>query len=241
MVHMPPDTPTSDDAKWYERLESLFESWGMVAPIVPAHVRPYLRSDDGDPLFLSTVGSPLSSWSGYMLGFDEGMSSVPAEYLVDDGPDYFVCAGRDNGYSASWGFAARAGGVFVSMQDTIGAADHNALDPKAETGNEPSRRFGLVFEAYNEYLAPLLNRGTRPLTVGVVCSTFRNELYVVHRDRRGGHRPLVRGDLAPDWTAVVDVADEVGPWVVPQQAGPRQRELRAALTFAAVARSLGGW
>jgi hypothetical protein len=222
----------------YGQYLAVFDSWNMVAPIVPAHVRPYLQVNYGDPLFLSTLGSPVPAEAGYMLAPLRDGSPVLEGYVSNKGPDYFVSYGRDNGYSAMWGFAARAGGVFVSVQTVIGQADLTGVVAPDNDGATSGRRrrFDLLFEAYNEHLAPVLDRGTRPVAAGVVCG-FRG-FYVIAREERSSSLRADSDDLPTGWVRVADGAADGGPWMTPKEAGRSRVELRAALEFAAAAKSM---
>jgi len=150
---------------------STFEEWHLVAPRVPVHVIPRLV---GDGVLLATRGVDIDPIAGYGLELARDESGNEPDYLSGTGPDYFVAGGHSNGYTSMWGFAARAGGLFVSIQSVVGDWNSESSD---------TEQVDRCHSAFNTHLAPLLDRGRRHLSVAVMVSAYRYPPHVLSTER----------------------------------------------------------
>ena len=213
---MPSGPKAPDDLRAYRSMLSTFKKWKLVAPRVPTHLIPRLVEEEG--VHFSTRGVDIDPIAGYGLELAQDESGNEPEYLSDTGSDFFVASGRDNGYSTMWGFAARAGGLFVSIQSVVG--DWNSDSSHMEQVDR-------CHSAFNAHLAPLMDRGFRPLAVAVVVSSYRNDAHVLSTERgswmSGEYGRVVRAPLA-GWGCVANLIPGYQ-----EAAGTRRRDLESDL------------
>lgn len=187
-----------------DSLRQRFKKLGMTSPRIPEPVSRHVRL--GPSGGIVTSGVAIEEIAGYGLELAANHHNIPYDYLVEDQPNYFISHGRGNGYSSMWGLVARGGGLFASIQNVIWNAD---LRPGRSDPSDGALAKGVsrVMEAFNELLVPILERGTRPLSVGVVFSTYRRDALVVAKTGswRGTSNPRVQ--LPPGWSCVLDLAD----------------------------------
>jgi hypothetical protein len=122
--------------------------------------------------------------------------------------DFFGTGSRSNGYNSMGGVVACSGGIFISQQDTLSSFgyDEDGLEPKS---------YNQSMEAFNMYLAPLMNRPFVEPSVAIIYSEYRNDflLFSSVKELWGAGPQIQEGGLQwtlPDGWGLVGTSAEDG-------------------------------
>lgn len=166
----------TDRDRSFSALERRLWHFGYVSPVFPVSAQDNLEVEDGSTSVV-TRGLDLDPFAGYGLQFADGRgfgrSKVHLERFLQCQDAYFVSAGRSNGNSEQWGFAAGSGQLFVSLQTTLGTLG----------GSIAHRlRFNRIVCAYNDLLASYLVDQTQVPSVAVLHSDYRGYSMILSTD-----------------------------------------------------------
>ena len=209
-------------------ITEVHHSGGLVAPIIPKHLVPALKGIDGN--YSQCANFPWDPMACYMLEFE--VPGVPIAYLEHGMKmDYFGSGCRSNGYNTMGGIIVCSGGIFLSQQDMLNAY--------GSTEDEPSS-YNESMEAFNMYLAPLMNRPGYKPSVAIIYSEYRRDfcLFSTIKESWGAwNTESVRSteskwNLPSGWGMVGEISDDgyVG-WLHVVLAGNFSEELSAACRY----------
>ena len=139
---------------------------GLVAPIIPRHLVPSMHGYSGGyEQSANFIWDPMVC---YMLDLD--VERVPARY-IEHGmtTDYFGSGCRSNGYNTMGGIVMSSGGIFLSQQDFIEMAYASEDSPSS---------YNHSMEAFNMFLAPVMNRPYIRPSVAIIYSNYRRHFYL---------------------------------------------------------------
>jgi len=174
-----------------QALMKVHHEHGLVAPTIPQHLVTSLRGVEGD--YSQLANFPWDPIVCYMLDAPS-IVHPPATY-IEHGmtTDYFGTGVRSNGYDDMGGVVACSGGIFISLQETLSGFNDD------EDGNEP-RSYNQSMEAFNMYLAPIMDRSSIEPSVGIIYSDYRKDFWLV-------------GSIKKSWG--IGFAGE-SPWTLPK-------------------------
>jgi len=189
-----------------QTLMKVHHTFNLVAPIIPEHLIPAMRGEEG--AYKQFANFPWDPMVCYMLEFP-GERHAPAVY-IEHGmtTDFFGTGSRSNGYNSMGGVVACSGGIFISQQDTLSSFgyDEDGLEPKS---------YNQSMEAFNMYLAPLMNRPFVEPSVAIIYSEYRNDflLFSSVKELWGAGPQIQEGGpqwILPDGWGLVGTSAEDG-------------------------------
>jgi hypothetical protein len=145
----------------------------LVAPSIPQHLVASLHGFDGD--YSQFANFPWDPMVCYML--DAPSDVRPPATFIEHGmtTDYFGTFTRSNGYNDMGGVVACSGGIFISQQDNLSTYSSYSNDDNI---NEP-RSYNQSMEAFNMYLAPVMDRPNIKPSVAVIYSSYRGDFWLI--------------------------------------------------------------
>ena len=206
-------------------LQQVHHESGLVAPIVPQHLVEALNGAEGD--YSQLANFPWNQMACYMLTMES--EKVPADFLEHGlRTDYFGSGCRGNGYNTCGGIVVCSGGIFLSQQDMLGSV--------FSSDDQPSS-YNTSMEAFNMYLAPLMNRPNRRPSVGIIYSEYRGDLCLFSTIPESWGASSLESDrhiwdLPAGWGMVGEITkDDYIGWMHVVLAGNFSRELSAACRY----------
>lgn len=145
----------------------------LVAPSIPQHLVASLHGFDDD--YSQFANFPWDYMVCYMLDAP-GDVRPPATY-IEHGmkSDYFGTGTRSNGYNDMGGIVACSGGIFISQQDLLSTYSSYSTDDDI---SKP-RSYNQSMEAFNMYLAPVMDRPNIKPSVAVIYSKYRGDFWLI--------------------------------------------------------------
>ena len=145
----------------------------LVAPTIPQHLVASLHGFDDD--YSQFANFPWDPMVCYML--DAPTDVRPPATFIEYGmtTDFFGTFARSNGYSDMGGIVACSGGIFISQQDNLSSYSSYSQDDDIRW----PQSYNQSMEAFNMYLAPVMDRPNIQPSVAVIYSKYRGDFWLI--------------------------------------------------------------